>query len=98
MTEFIVQAVVGVVIIVIGILNIKGNITMLHSYHRKKVKEEDIIPEYKNQDLDIVDSVDATSSKISQAETLGNSSNNSRAHSSCSSSYCNFNHNNTNLN
>lgn len=44
MTEFIVQAVVGVVIIVIGILNIKGNITMLHSYHRKKVKEEDIIP------------------------------------------------------
>ena len=40
-------------------------------------KEEDIIPEYKNQDLDIVDSVDATSSKISQAETLGNSSNNS---------------------
>ena len=44
MTEFIVQAVVGVVIIVIGILNIKGNITMLHSYHRKRVKDEDVIP------------------------------------------------------
>jgi hypothetical protein len=36
MTEFIVQAVLGIVIIAIGILNIKGNITMLHSYHRKK--------------------------------------------------------------
>ena len=44
MTEFIVQVVLGLVIVVIGILNIKGNITMLHSYHRKRVKEEDIIP------------------------------------------------------
>ena len=44
MTEFIVQAILGLVIVVIGILNIKGNITMLHSYHRKRVKEEDIIP------------------------------------------------------
>ena len=44
MTEFIVQAILGLVIVVIGILNITGNITMLHSYHRKRVKEEDIIP------------------------------------------------------
>ena len=44
MTEFIVQIVIGVFIIVVGILNTKGNISMLHSYHRKRVKEEDILP------------------------------------------------------
>ena len=44
MTETIMQAVAGIVIIIIGILNIKGNVSMLHSYHRKRVKEEDILP------------------------------------------------------
>ena len=30
--------------IVIGILNSRGNIGMIHSYHRKRVTEEDRIP------------------------------------------------------
>ena len=44
MTETIMQAVAGLVIIILGILNMKGNISLLHSYHRKRVKEEDIRP------------------------------------------------------
>ena len=44
MTEVIVQIAIGVILIVVGILNAKGNISMLHSYHRKRVKEEDVIP------------------------------------------------------
>ena len=35
---------VGIVCFVIGILNIKGNISMLHSYHINNIKEEDRIP------------------------------------------------------
>ena len=35
----------GLLIVVIGILNIKGNIKTVHSYNRRKVKEEDI-PKY----------------------------------------------------
>lgn len=42
--EDIFAIIVGLVIIVLGILNIKGNISLLHSYHRKRVKEEDKIP------------------------------------------------------
>ena len=44
MTETIMQTIAGLVIIVLGILNMKGNISLLHSYHRKRVKEEDIRP------------------------------------------------------
>lgn len=44
MTEAIVQVAIGVFLIVIGVLNTKGHISMLHSYHRKRVKEEDILP------------------------------------------------------
>ena len=44
MTEVIVQIAIGVFLIIVGILNTKGHISMLHSYHRKRVKEEDIIP------------------------------------------------------
>ena len=44
MTEAIMELAVGAFIIVLGILNAKGNISMLHSYHRKRVKEEDVIP------------------------------------------------------
>ena len=44
MTEVIVQIAIGIILIVVGILNAKGNISMLHSYHRKRVKEEDVIP------------------------------------------------------
>ena len=39
--EYIVTAILGVVFIVIGILNTKGNVKMLHSYHLKRVKKED---------------------------------------------------------
>lgn len=44
MGEFITQIIIGLVLIVIGIFNMKGNISLLHSYHRKRVKEEDIKP------------------------------------------------------
>ena len=44
MTEAIIQVAIGVFLIVVGILNTKGNISMLHSYHRKRVKEEDVLP------------------------------------------------------
>ena len=42
--ESIITAIVGVVCIVIGFLNRKGNISMLHSYHIKRVSEEDKLP------------------------------------------------------
>ena len=44
MLEFIFAFLVGILCIVIGILNMKGNIEMLHSYHRKRVTEEDRLP------------------------------------------------------
>ena len=44
MMEFIVPFIVGVVLIVLGISNIRGNISSLHSYHRHRVSEEDRIP------------------------------------------------------
>ena len=37
-------ALIGIICIVIGISNRKGNISTLHSYHRKRVTEEDRIP------------------------------------------------------
>ncbi len=40
----IVLVALGVIFILIGIMNTKGNISMLHSYHRKRVSEEDRIP------------------------------------------------------
>ena len=44
MKEFIMQIIMGLILIIIGTFNMKGNISLLHSYHRKKVKKEDIIP------------------------------------------------------
>lgn len=44
MLEFIFAFLVGVLCIVIGIFNMKGNIKMLHSYHIKRVTEEDRLP------------------------------------------------------
>ena len=35
---------VGILCIVIGISNMRGNISSLHSYHRNRVSEEDILP------------------------------------------------------
>ena len=42
--EGIVSVIIGIVLIFIGILNRKGNISLLHSYHRKRVSEADILP------------------------------------------------------
>ena len=44
MGDFIIQILVGLIVIIIGIFNMKGNISLLHSYHRKRVKEEDRVP------------------------------------------------------
>ena len=44
MPAFIVSALVGIVCIVLGVSNMKGNISSLHSYHRSRVSEEDRIP------------------------------------------------------
>lgn len=44
MGGFVVSFIVGIVCIVIGISNMRGNISSLHSYHRSRVKEEDILP------------------------------------------------------
>ena len=40
----IVTFLVGVVCIVLGISNTKGNISSLHEYHRSRVSEEDRVP------------------------------------------------------
>ena len=40
----IVTFLVGVICIVLGISNMKGNISSLHSYHRHRVSEADRIP------------------------------------------------------
>ena len=37
----IVEILVGIACIVIAILNFKGNVSMLHSYHMNNIKEED---------------------------------------------------------
>ena len=42
--ELVMKFVIGLVVIVLGVLNWKGNISLLHSYHVKRVKEEDIRP------------------------------------------------------
>ena len=34
--------VLGICISVLGIVNIRGNISTIHSYNRRKVKEEDV--------------------------------------------------------
>ena len=44
MASNIVTFLVGVVCIVLGISNMRGNISSLHSYHRSRVSEEDRIP------------------------------------------------------
>ena len=43
MGELILQIIIGLSLIILGIINMRGNISMLHSYHRKRVKKEDII-------------------------------------------------------
>ncbi len=44
MTAYIVAFAVGVLCVFLGIKNMKGDISSLHSYHRHRVAEEDILP------------------------------------------------------
>ena len=44
MTSSVVTLIVGLVCIVLGISNMRGNISSLHSYHRHRVAEEDVLP------------------------------------------------------
>ena len=50
----IVTFLVGVVCIVLGISNMRGNISSLHSYHRSRVSEEDRMPFGKQVGLGII--------------------------------------------
>lgn len=43
--ENIMLLVLGILISTLGIVNIRGNISTIHSYNRRKVKEEDV-PKY----------------------------------------------------
>ena len=44
MNSFVVSIVIGIVVIVIGILNMKENLSTLHWYHHNNIQEEDRIP------------------------------------------------------
>ena len=43
--ENIIMFILGVFISVVGIVNINGNVSTIHSYNRRRVKEEDV-PKY----------------------------------------------------
>ncbi len=44
MLPSITTALLGVVICVLGVMNMRGNISSLHSYHRHRVSPEDVKP------------------------------------------------------
>ena len=44
MDNIFVPGILGVILIVLGIMNMKGNISSLHWYHRQRVTEEDRKP------------------------------------------------------
>ena len=44
MGELLVPIIIGLIIIALGIMNMMGNINTLHSYHRRRVAEEDRLP------------------------------------------------------
>lgn len=44
MDNFFVPGILGVILIVLGVMNMKGNISSLHWYHRQRVTEEDRKP------------------------------------------------------
>ena len=41
MAAYLIQIAVGIILMVIGINNLKGDISSIHSYHRNRVSEED---------------------------------------------------------
>ena len=44
MYEYILTAVLGVILCIIGGVNMTGNVRALHSYHRHRVSPEDMLP------------------------------------------------------
>ena len=44
MTDLIVSLAIGIVLMIMGVFNIKGNVSMLHKYHTKRVSPEDVKP------------------------------------------------------
>ena len=44
MGTFLPCTVIGAILVALGIFNMKGNISSLHSYHRNRVREEDRVP------------------------------------------------------
>lgn len=44
MAPFIVSAIIGLILIFLGISNTQGKLSSLHSYHTKRVSEQDRIP------------------------------------------------------
>ena len=42
--EILFPVAIGLILIIIGISNTRGNISTIHSYHRKRVSEEDRLP------------------------------------------------------
>ena len=44
MEQFLACILIGIILSVIGGINLKGNISTLHSYHRKRVSEENRLP------------------------------------------------------
>ena len=44
MEKYVVMLGIAVLLIVLGVLNMKGNVSSLHSYHRRRVSEEDRLP------------------------------------------------------
>ena len=54
MKAYIVTAIVGLVCILLGISNMRGNISTIHSYHRHRVSEKDRIPFGKTVGLGVI--------------------------------------------
>ena len=44
MNDWIIPSILGILLIFIGIANMNGNISSLHSYHRHRVSEKDRLP------------------------------------------------------
>lgn len=44
MTQYVLPSIIGIICIILGIFNTKGNISLIHSYHRNRVSEKDRIP------------------------------------------------------
>ncbi len=42
--SFLIAIALGVLCVVIGVINMRGNISTIHSYHRQRITEENILP------------------------------------------------------